>query len=51
MGGAILGKKEIEAYPILENIMLNNYQWPIEITVLKKVVGVHDLDAITNLAA
>ena len=31
--------------------MLNNCQWPAEIEVPKKVVGVHDLDAVTNLAA
>ena len=47
-GGAILGKNEIEAYQILENIAPNNCQWPTERAVLKKVAGVHDLDAITN---
>ena len=50
-GGAILGKNEIEAYRILENIALNNCQWPTERAVPKKVAGVHDLDAVTNLAA
>ena len=30
--------------------MLNNCQWPTERTVPKKVAGVHDLDAVTNLA-
>ena len=29
-GGAIMGKNEEEAYLILDNIALNNYQWPIE---------------------
>ena len=29
-GRAILGKNEIEAYRILENIALNNCQWPTE---------------------
>ena len=48
---AILGKNEIEAYRILENIALNNFQWPIERAVLKKVARVHDLNAVTNLVA
>ena len=47
-GRAILGKNEIEAYPILENIALNNCQWPIERAVQKKVARVHDLDVVTN---
>ena len=51
MGGVILRKNEVEAYQILENIALKNFQWPTEITVPKKVARVHDLDAITNLAA
>ena len=51
MEGAILGKNEIEAYQILENIALNNCQWPTERSVSKKVARVHDLDAVTNLAA
>ena len=50
VGGAIMGKNEIEAYQILENIALNNCQWPIERAIPKKVAGVHDLDAVTNLA-
>ena len=47
-GGAILGKNEIEAYQILENIALNNCQWPIKRVVPKKVARVHDLDVVTN---
>ena len=50
-GEAIKGKNEVEAYQILKNKALNNCQWPIEIAMPKKVVEVHDLDAITNLAA
>ena len=48
--GAILGKNEVEAYQILENIALNNCQWPIERVALKKLAGVHDLDAVTTLS-
>ena len=44
MGGVIMGKNEVEAYQILENIDLNNFQWPIERVALKKLVEVHDLD-------
>ena len=29
-GGAIMGKKEVGAFQILENIALNNYQWPTD---------------------
>ena len=29
-GGAIMGKNEVEAYQILENITLNDCQWPVE---------------------
>ena len=50
-GGAILGKNEVEVYQILENIVLNNCQWPIERAVPTKLAGVHDLDVVTNLAA
>ena len=51
VGGTILSKNEVEACQILENIVLNNFQWPTERAVLKKLAGVHDLDAITNLEA
>ena len=47
----ILGKNEIEAYQILENRALKNCQWLTERAVLKKVAGVHDLEAVMNLVA
>ena len=50
-GGAIMGKNEVEAYQILENIALNNYQWPIERVAPKKPTGVYHLDVFTNLVA
>ena len=50
-GGAIMGKNEVEAYQILENIALNDYQWPVERVAPKKLVGVFDLDMFTNLSA
>ena len=43
-GGGILSKDEVEAYQILENIALNNCQWPTKRVALKKLAGLHDLD-------
>ena len=37
VGGAILGNNEVEAFQILENITLNNYQWQIERVAPKKL--------------
>ena len=48
-GGAIMRKNEVEAYQILENIALNDCQWPIERIAPKKPVGVFNLDLFTNL--
>ena len=50
-GGAIMGKKEVEAYQILENIAFNDWQWPVERVAPKKPTGVFDLDMFTNLSA
>ena len=50
-GGAIMGKNEVEAYQILENIAINDCQWPIERVAPKKPVGMFDLDMFTNLSA
>ena len=49
--GAIMGKNEVEAYQILENIALNNCQFPIERVVPKKQALAYDLDVFTNLVA
>ena len=48
---AIMGKNEVEAYQILENIALNDCQWPVEIVALKKLAGVFVLDMFKNLSA
>ena len=50
VGGAIMGKNEVEAYQILENIALNDCQWPFERAALKKPAGVFNLDMFTNLS-
>ena len=46
-----MGKNEVEAYQILENIALNNCQWLVERVTLKKQVRAYDLDVFANLAA
>ena len=45
-----MGKNEVEAYQILENIALNDCQWPVEKVAPKKPVGVFNLDMFTNLS-
>ena len=37
--GAIMGKNEVEAYKILENIALNDCQWPVERVAPRKQLG------------
>ena len=50
-GGAIMGKNEVEAYHILENIALNDCQWLVERVAPKKPARVFDLDMFTNFSA
>jgi len=50
-GGALMKKTEDEAYELLEDMATNNYQWPSERSLPKKTVGLHEVDAITNLTA
>ena len=50
-GGAIMGKNEVEAYQILENIVLNDYHWLFERAAPKKLARVFNLDMFTNLSA
>ena len=49
IGEVILGKNEVKAFEILENIALNNCQWPTERVTPKKPVGVHELDTVTSI--
>ena len=46
-----MGKNKVEAYQILENIALDDCQWPVERVAPKKPNGVFDLDMFTNLSA
>ena len=50
VGGAIIGRNEVEAYQILKNIALNNCQWLVERVAPKKQARLYDLDVFTNLA-
>ncbi|XP_062103706.1 uncharacterized protein LOC133814808 [Humulus lupulus] len=51
-GGAFMSKGADEAYELLEEMAMSNYQWPAERdTSQRKVAGVHELDAITTLTA
>ncbi|XP_062115229.1 uncharacterized protein LOC133829536 [Humulus lupulus] len=50
--GALLTKSYNEAYEILERISNKNYKWPTSrLSTGRKVAGIHDVDAITSLAA
>lgn len=50
-GGTIMRKTPEEAYELLEEMASNSYQWPVERQQLRRAAGVHEVDAITALAA
>ena len=50
-GGALMSKTHEAAYELLEELASNNYQWPTERTMPRKIAGVLELDSITSLAA
>ncbi|XP_062118746.1 uncharacterized protein LOC133832417 [Humulus lupulus] len=50
--GALLAQSNNEAYKMLERISNNKYQWPTSREPTgRKVVDVHEVDALTSLAA
>ena len=49
VGGALMSKIANEAYQLLEDMTLNNFQWPNERATPKKLSGVHELDVFNNL--
>ena len=49
-GNALMSKSANDAYQLLENMALNNCQWPRERVTPKKPSGVHELDVFNNLA-
>ena len=50
-GVAIMGKNEVKAYQILENIAMNDCQWSVEKETPKKPTRAFDLDMFINLSA
>ncbi|KAK4260714.1 hypothetical protein QN277_003793 [Acacia crassicarpa] len=51
-GGSILMKSYEEAHDLLERMAMNSHQWPADrATSSRTVAGVHELDAMTALAA
>ncbi|KAJ4705078.1 DNA-directed DNA polymerase [Melia azedarach] len=50
-GGTLLSKMAEEAHASLEEMACNNYQWPSERSIAKRVVGVHEVDQMEALSA
>ncbi|XP_062100251.1 uncharacterized protein LOC133806142 [Humulus lupulus] len=48
-GGSFIRNSANEAYELLEEMAMNNYQWPTERGQTKKVPGMIELDAISML--
>lgn len=46
---SLMKKTVDEAYALLEKIALNSYQWPMEKSISRKLVGLHEVGAFTNL--
>ncbi|XP_062075744.1 uncharacterized protein LOC133779859 [Humulus lupulus] len=49
--GAFMSKSANETYKFLEEMVMNNYQWPSERDRNEKIAGMHELDAITTFTA
>jgi len=50
-GGTLMSKKEEEAYNLIKDMALNNYQWSSERGQPKWVGGKYNIDALTLLTA
>lgn len=48
---ALMAKFINEAYDLLEEMVSNNYQWPFERVMPRRVAGVHELHVINALIA
>ena len=46
-----MSKTQDEAYNLLEEMAMNNYQWPRERLAPKKILGTHEADAISALTS
>ncbi|XP_073035192.1 uncharacterized protein [Primulina eburnea] len=51
IGGTIVSKTPDEAYELLEQMTINNYQWPSKRSGSRKPAGVYAVDPITSLTA
>ena len=47
--GTLLSKTSEEAYHLLEEMSDNNCQWPSERSMVKKTVGILEVDPIVSL--
>jgi len=47
--GAFMSKSQDDAYNLLEEMAMNNYQWPNKRNTPKKTNGMHEIDAIIAL--
>ena len=50
-GRVHLRKSEDESYQLLENMAINNCQWPSERATLKKPKNMFEVDVFSNLVA
>ncbi|XP_062118241.1 uncharacterized protein LOC133831846 [Humulus lupulus] len=50
-GGVFMRKSASEAYDLLEEMAMNNQQWPSERSSSRKVAGMYEVDAISKLNA
>ncbi|XP_073039365.1 uncharacterized protein [Primulina eburnea] len=49
--GTIFAKYPAQAYDLLEQMTINSYQWPSEMSGVQRTAGVYALDPITSLTA
>ena len=49
--GAHMSKSEDEAYQLLENMAMNNCQWPSKRVTLKKPTRMYEVDVFSKLVA
>ncbi|WRX19288.1 Retrotransposon gag domain - like 10 [Theobroma cacao] len=50
-GAALMAKSIDKAYNLLEEIATNNYQWPTERAMHKRVAEIHDVNVFSALYA
>src|SRR5262249_36764293 len=50
-GGSLNSKTPEAVYELIDEMAMNSYQWQVDRVVSNKPAGVHNVDAITALAA